>query len=113
MPLKALTLDLDDTLWPSAPAIAAAEKKLHAWLEREAPRMAAALPPPAFMVESYLDVALAIRDPDHAGPVIDELKSRRSEFEARKVYWRNAPVAAELRPDLDAVLSAEIGRAHV
>ncbi|EGD60275.1 methyl-accepting chemotaxis sensory transducer [Novosphingobium nitrogenifigens DSM 19370] len=64
------------------------------------------LPPPAFMVESYLDVALAIRDPDHAGPVIDELKSRRSEFEARKVYWHNAPVAAELRPDLDAVLTA-------
>lgn len=49
MVLKALTLDLDDTLWPSAPAIAAAEAKLHAWLEREAPRVATALPPPEFM----------------------------------------------------------------
>jgi putative hydrolase of the HAD superfamily len=47
--LRAITLDLDDTLWPSAPAIAAAEAKLHEWLEREAPRVAAALPPPEFM----------------------------------------------------------------
>jgi 2-haloalkanoic acid dehalogenase type II len=47
--LKAITLDLDDTLWPSAPAIAAAEAKLHAWLESVAPAMAAALPPSEFM----------------------------------------------------------------
>ncbi|OGT79791.1 MAG: hypothetical protein A3H91_08225 [Gammaproteobacteria bacterium RIFCSPLOWO2_02_FULL_61_13] len=46
--LKAITLDLDDTLWPSAAAIAAAEAKLHAWLEQHAPAVAAALPPPQF-----------------------------------------------------------------
>ncbi|MFM9970316.1 MAG: HAD family hydrolase [Burkholderiales bacterium] len=46
--IKAITLDLDDTLWPSGPAIAAAEDKLHRWLEANAPAVAAALPPPQF-----------------------------------------------------------------
>lgn len=46
--IKAISLDLDDTLWPSGPTLAAAEEKLHAWLESNAPAVAAALPPPAF-----------------------------------------------------------------
>ena len=40
--IRALTLDLDDTLWPIAPAIARAESVLHDWLTREAPATAAA-----------------------------------------------------------------------
>ncbi|CAG1016814.1 FMN hydrolase / 5-amino-6-(5-phospho-D-ribitylamino)uracil phosphatase [Burkholderiaceae bacterium] len=36
-PIRALTLDLDDTLWPIAPAILRAEQALHAWLQLEAP----------------------------------------------------------------------------
>lgn len=46
--IKAITLDLDDTLWPSGPVIAAAEAKLHDWLEANAPAVALALPPPRF-----------------------------------------------------------------
>lgn len=46
--IEAITLDLDDTLWPSGPALAAAESELHGWLERHAPAVAAALPPPKF-----------------------------------------------------------------
>ncbi len=40
--IKAITLDLDDTLWPIWPTIERAEKALHAWLSINAP-MAAAL----------------------------------------------------------------------
>jgi len=40
IPIRALTLDLDDTLWPIAPAIARAEHVLHAWLGAHAPRTA-------------------------------------------------------------------------
>ncbi|MCM5679841.1 HAD family hydrolase [Schlegelella sp. S2-27] len=40
-PLLALTLDLDDTLWPIWPAIARAEAVLHAWLAERAPATAA------------------------------------------------------------------------
>lgn len=35
---KAITLDLDDTLWPVVPTLVAAEAVLAAWLERQAPR---------------------------------------------------------------------------
>lgn len=41
-PIRALTLDLDDTLWPIAPAIARAEAALHDWLRANAPQTAAA-----------------------------------------------------------------------
>lgn len=36
-----VTLDLDDTLWPCDPVIAAAEAECHAWLGRECPALAA------------------------------------------------------------------------
>jgi putative hydrolase of the HAD superfamily len=39
--IKAITLDLDDTLWPVWPAIAGAEKALNAWLKPRAPGAAA------------------------------------------------------------------------
>ena len=41
MTLKALTLDLDDTLWPVLPAIRRAEAALQAWLLEKAPAMVA------------------------------------------------------------------------
>lgn len=40
--IKAITLDLDDTLWPIWPAIRRAEKHLHEWLKENAPATAAA-----------------------------------------------------------------------
>ena len=39
--IKAITLDLDDTLWPIWPTIVQAEKQLHAWLQVHAPATAA------------------------------------------------------------------------
>ena len=45
--LRALSLDLDDTLWPIWPAIARAEQALHAWLAEHAPRCAERYPPSA------------------------------------------------------------------
>ena len=43
-PVRAITLDLDDTVWPIAPAIDRAEDALDAWLQRHAPRAAARWP---------------------------------------------------------------------
>lgn len=37
---QAILFDLDDTLWPIAPVIIEAERKLHAWLAAHAPRVA-------------------------------------------------------------------------
>lgn len=46
--VKAITLDLDDTLWPIDCVIDRAEAILHAWLEEHAPGVAESLPPPSF-----------------------------------------------------------------
>jgi putative hydrolase of the HAD superfamily len=44
MRVAAITLDLDDTLWPIQPTIDRAEARLQAWLRTHCPRAAAAYP---------------------------------------------------------------------
>lgn len=44
--IKAISLDLDDTLWPIAPVIARAEQALQDWLRPRAPHSAATLSDP-------------------------------------------------------------------
>ncbi len=44
MPIRAITLDLDDTLWPIWPTIDRAEHLLHDWLAQHAPRTAERYP---------------------------------------------------------------------
>ncbi|ACB34829.1 HAD-superfamily hydrolase, subfamily IA, variant 3 [Leptothrix cholodnii SP-6] len=56
MTVLALTLDLDDTLWPIAPVIERAEQVTHAWLERQAPATALRFGVPA-MRELRADVS--------------------------------------------------------
>ena len=47
--VTALTLDLDDTLWPVRPTLVAAEKVLAAWLREHAPATAQGMPPAAML----------------------------------------------------------------
>ena len=49
--ISAISLDLDDTLWPVWPAIERAERVLHAWLVKEAPKTAALLVTPGILRE--------------------------------------------------------------
>jgi FMN hydrolase / 5-amino-6-(5-phospho-D-ribitylamino)uracil phosphatase len=42
--IRAITLDLDDTLWPFAPVGERAERAMHAWLQQQCPRTAARFP---------------------------------------------------------------------
>jgi HAD superfamily hydrolase (TIGR01509 family) len=49
--IRAITLDLDDTLWPIWPTIERAEQVLHQWLVREAPRTAQLLVSPGVLRE--------------------------------------------------------------
>ncbi len=39
--IRAITLDLDDTLWPSAPTLTRAEQRTYSWLATHAPDVAA------------------------------------------------------------------------
>lgn len=43
-PVRAITLDLDDTLWPFAPIGARIERVLHEWLQQHSPRTAEQFP---------------------------------------------------------------------
>lgn len=43
--IRAITIDLDDTLWPVWPTIERAEKLAHEWLAERAPRVATDWPP--------------------------------------------------------------------
>ena len=47
MDIRAISLDLDDTLWPIEPAILRAEERLHRWLSEHCPPVAEAYPMPA------------------------------------------------------------------
>jgi putative hydrolase of the HAD superfamily len=49
--IKAISLDLDDTLWPIWPTIERAEKVLHEWLVEHAPMAAALFSSPAALRE--------------------------------------------------------------
>ena len=49
--IEAITLDLDDTLWPIWPTIERAERVLHEWLLREAPKTAELLVTPGMLRE--------------------------------------------------------------
>lgn len=52
-PVRAITLDLDDTIWPIAPVMVRAENVLDAWLREHAPKTAA---------RWTLEARLALRD---------------------------------------------------
>lgn len=41
MTIRAITFDLDDTLWPVAPVIEQAERAMHAWLDDHCPEVTA------------------------------------------------------------------------
>lgn len=47
--VTAVTLDLDDTLWPVRPTLVAAEKVLAGWLRTHAPATAQGMPPAAML----------------------------------------------------------------
>ena len=68
--------------------------------------LADVLPPPAFVVEPYLNAALIVHDPSRAGPYLSELKDERAEFEGRKAYWKTAPVPGHLRQPLNDTIAA-------
>ena len=63
--VKAITLDLDDTLWPVWPAIERAEKALENWLAQRAPMAAALFAHPKARLDLREQVAHARPDLKH------------------------------------------------
>jgi HAD superfamily hydrolase (TIGR01549 family) len=63
--VRAITIDLDDTLWPIWPTIERAERVLHAWLVVHAPATAALFSSPAALREIREEMSHAREDLKH------------------------------------------------
>ena len=63
--IKAITLDLDDTLWPIWPTIERAEKALHDWLSARAPMTSALFANPAALRDIRAEMAASRPDLKH------------------------------------------------
>ena len=63
--IRAITLDLDDTLWPIWPTIERAEKALHQWLQGHAPGASALLADPATRLALRHEVTAARPELQH------------------------------------------------
>ena len=63
--IRAISLDLDDTLWPVWPAIERAEVLLHRYLAQHAPATAALYPDPAALRKVRVQVGLDMPEMEH------------------------------------------------
>lgn len=57
--IRAISFDLDDTLWPFLPALARAETELHGWLQAQAPKTRTRLHAPSVLADYRTRTAAA------------------------------------------------------
>jgi 2-haloalkanoic acid dehalogenase type II len=69
--IRAITFDLDDTLWPAAPTLTRAEQRAHAWLAEHAPAV-----PAMWSIEQLRELRWSIFN-KHANLQHDFLRVRR------------------------------------
>ena len=104
-PIRAISLDLDDTLWPVWPIIERAEQVLQAWLTVHAPRAAALGREPEVLRQIRAHVQA-----DWPVHLRHDLAALRTE--AIRRLLRQAGESEALATDAFEVFH-EIGRAHV
>ncbi len=61
------------------------------------------LPPPAYIIESYLEASLALQDPSTLSTRKPKLEQLRKDYQARKAYW----MQSDLRPDLKRLMTTD------
>ena len=71
----------------------------------QADLIADVLPPPLFVVETYLDTTLAVNDMSDAATLKADIAESRAEFDARRDYWRQQDLPAEVRAKLDITVA--------
>ena len=84
--VKAISLDLDDTLWPIWPTIEKAEKVLHEWMVAHTPMAAALFSSPSALREIRDYMATNRRDLKH------DLSAVRRESIRLALYRAHKPV---------------------
>lgn len=68
------------------------------------------LPPPAYIIESYLEATLALNDPATAAARKERLSRLKSEYEERKAFWSNSDIEGEIKQRLVEKSDAEVQR---
>lgn len=97
-PVRAITLDLDDTLWPFAPIGARIEQVLHAWMLEHSPQTAARFP---------IDAMRALRErvfAEHPHLIHDLSELRR--ITLRRALQESGADAALLEPAYEIFYAA-------
>lgn len=93
--IAAITLDLDDTLWPIWPTIERAERVLHLWLSQHAPRTAALFSSPQAL--RHIRNELAVSRPE----LLSDLSAvRRESIRLALTRAEEDPVLAEAAFDV-------------
>lgn len=64
-----------------------------------------AMPPPLFIVRPYLEMTLAIDEPDRMNFHIDNIGTLKTEYEERKRYWLAQELPSKMRQELNAALA--------
>lgn len=64
-----------------------------------------AMPPPLFIVRPYLEMTLAIDEPDRMNFHIDNIDTLKTEYEERKRYWLTHDLPSKMRQELNTALA--------
>jgi len=68
------------------------------------------LPPPEYVIESYLEATLALRDPDSLETRRPRLKQLHKEYDERKAFWNSSDLSPSLKSMLTSQSDAEVER---
>lgn len=103
-PIRAITLDLDDTIWPIAPVIVRAEAALVDWLRTHAPRTAARFDLPAMR---------ALRDAvAHEHPQLAHDFTRQRMISLERMFEQAGDDPALAEPAFEAFFAARCSVEH-
>ncbi|WP_022720272.1 methyl-accepting chemotaxis protein [Rhodopseudomonas sp. B29] len=58
------------------------------------------LPPPAYVVEAYLEATMAMQDPEAAALHHERLKQLKKDYDERQAFWRSAPLDSAIKARL-------------
>ncbi len=68
------------------------------------------LPPPAYVIESYLEATLALNEPESASEHAANLARLHKEYDERHTFWQEADLPAQLRQALTVTSHADVAR---
>jgi methyl-accepting chemotaxis protein len=68
------------------------------------------LPPPAYVIESYLEATLALRDPSTVSARRDRLAQLHKEYDERREFWIKSDLEQSLKSKLTKASDAEVQR---